>query len=128
MNFRDLQYVIAVAEHGTFTHAARAVAVSQPALSNQIKKLELSLGVPIFERGKDGVHLTAFGEDLLVRAKQIEGLVQDVHLLTKRHKNRTATKLRLGITPTLAGYLAQYFRSLGASELSAGGRMVKFFL
>ncbi|MEX0283028.1 MAG: LysR family transcriptional regulator [Paracoccaceae bacterium] len=110
MNFRDLEYVIAVAEHQNFTRAAKAVAVSQPALSNQIKKLEAELGVAIFDRGKDGVSLTAFGADMLAHAEQISGIVTAIGDLARKHQSAGLPPLRLGMTPTLAAYLSRFFR------------------
>lgn len=112
MNLRDLQYVLAVAEHQNFTRASQAVAVSQPALSNQIKKLEAELGVPIFERGKDGVHLTGFGQDLIDHAAQILEIVDNIGDLARKHRTTELPPIRLGMTPTLAAYLSLYFRDL----------------
>lgn len=114
MNFRDLQYVIAVAEHQNFTRAAQAVAVSQPALSNQIRKLEAELGVAIFERGKDGVHLTGFGQELIAHAQQVVEIVDGIGDLARRHQTTELPPIRLGMTPTLAAYLSRYFRALFA--------------
>lgn len=114
MNLRDLQYVIAVAEHHNFTRASQAVAVSQPALSNQIKKLEAELGVPIFERSKDGVHLTAFGRDLIGQARQVVEVVDSIGDLARKHRTTERPPIRLGMTPTLAAYLSLYFRDLFA--------------
>ena len=112
MNLRDLQYVIALAEHQNFTRAAREVAVSQPALSNQIKKLEAELGVAIFDRRQGGVQLTAFGQDLVGNARQITELVENITDLADKYNSATSTPLRLGMTPTLAAYLSRYFKDL----------------
>ena len=63
MNLRDLQYLVAVAEHRHFGKAAEAAFVSQPTLSTQIKKLEQELGVELIERNPRQILLTdAFGE------------------------------------------------------------------
>ncbi|KAB7610495.1 LysR family transcriptional regulator [Amylibacter sp. SFDW26] len=112
MNLRDFLYVIAVAEHRNFTRAAKVANVSQPALSNQIKKLEMELGFEIFERGNNEVVLTGFGADFLDVAHKINGLVDSIDDLTQKHNKIEATPLRLGITPTLAAYLSKYFREL----------------
>lgn len=125
MNLRDLQYVVALAEHQNFTRAAQEVAVSQPALSNQIKKLEAELGVPIFDRGRSGVQLTAFGQDLIGSARQISGLVKNISDLAQKYKSSTGTPLRLGMTPTLAAYLSRYFKDLFAQI--AGDRKIVVF-
>ncbi len=117
MNLRDLQYVLAVAEHQNFTRAAQAAAVSQPALSNQIKKLEVELGVEIFERTKDGVHLTAFGQDLIEQIRQISEIVDTIGDIARRHRTTEQAPIRLGMTPTLAAYLSLYFRDLFAQAV-----------
>lgn len=59
---RHINYFLAVAEHGSFTRAASALHVSQPALSQQIRQLEESLGVPLFDRSGRTIHLTDAGE------------------------------------------------------------------
>lgn len=118
MNLRDLQYVLAVAAHRNFTRASQDVAVSQPALSNQIKKLEAELGVPIFERGKEGVSLTAFGEELITHAAQIVEIVDAIGDLAQRHQTTELPPIRLGMTPTLAAYLSSYFRELFAKAVA----------
>lgn len=114
MNLRDLQYVIAVAKHRNFTRAAQVVAVSQPALSNQIKKLEAELGLPIFERGREGVDLTPFGSELLSHAEQVTQIVDSIGDLARKHQTTHLPPIRLGMTPTLAAYLSLYFRDLFA--------------
>ena len=59
---RSLQYLIAIAEHGSFTRAAEALYVSQPTLSQQIKQLEESLQTPLLDRSGRTVKLTDAGE------------------------------------------------------------------
>ena len=59
---RHINYFLAVAEHGSFTRAASALHVSQPALSQQIRQLEESLGVPLFDRSGRTIRLTDAGE------------------------------------------------------------------
>jgi len=115
MNLRDLHYVIAVAEHRNFTRAAEAAAVSQPALSNQIKKLEAEFGSPIFQREQGGVHLTAFGRELVSNAKQVVELVDKISDVARKYRTSENQPLRLGMTPTLAAYLSLYLRELFAS-------------
>nr|WP_319383545.1 LysR family transcriptional regulator [uncultured Roseibium sp.] len=123
MNLRDLQYVVAVARHKNFTHAARASNVSQPALSNQIKKLELELGVRIFKRTKNEVLLTEFGEHIVAGAAQINTIVDDIANTAQHFQKLDATPFRLGMTPTLAAYLSGYFLDMLAS-IHSGIRLV----
>jgi DNA-binding transcriptional LysR family regulator len=70
-NVRLLRYFLAVAEAGTFTRAAEILHVSQPALSQQIKKLEGELGFALFQRGTRQVTLTAHGKDLISSARRV---------------------------------------------------------
>ncbi len=114
MNLRDLRYVVGLADHRSFTRAAAELNVSQPALSSQIKKLERDFGVDIFERRRDGIQLTAFGETLVDAAREINAIVDDIEDAAQRLRAIDATPLRLGLTPTLAAYLSRYFKDLMA--------------
>ena len=69
MNLRDLRYLVAVADHRHFGHAADACFVSQPTLSTQIKKLERELGVELLERNPGQVLLTTAGAKVVERAR-----------------------------------------------------------
>ncbi|MEM9764427.1 MAG: LysR family transcriptional regulator [Pseudomonadota bacterium] len=109
MNLRDLVYVVAVADHRNFTRAAEAINVSQPALSNQIKKLEAELGIEIFARRKNDVRLTEFGERIVTAARQINDLARSIGELADTYRRVDMLPFRLGITPTLAAYLSRYF-------------------
>ena len=62
MNLRDLQYLVALADHRHFGKAASASFVSQPTLSMQVKKLEKELGVELVERNRGQILLTEAGE------------------------------------------------------------------
>lgn len=68
-NVRLLRYFLAIADTGTFTRAAEQLHVSQPALSQQVRKLENELGFPLFHRGSRTVALTAQGQELLESAR-----------------------------------------------------------
>ncbi len=105
MNLRDLQYLVSVADHLHFGKAAEACNVSQPTLSMQLKKLEETLGVQLFERTNKSVLLTAIGVDITVRAKRILEESQQLRAAAKAAVNPLSGELRLGIFPTLAPYL-----------------------
>lgn len=105
MNLRDLQYLIAVAEHRHFGKAADACFVSQPTLSTQIKKLEEELNVTLIERNNKNVLLTDIGLQIINKAREIHNSVQDLRELAAQHNDPEAGNLRLGIIPTLAPYL-----------------------
>ena len=71
LTLKQLRYFSAVAKHAHFGRAAEACAVSQPALSVQIRELEQSLGMALFERSTRQVRLTGFGEEFARRARDI---------------------------------------------------------
>ncbi|HYF24195.1 MAG TPA: LysR family transcriptional regulator [Baekduia sp.] len=71
MELRQLEYFAAVARHRHFTRAAEELYVTQPALSQQVRRLEAELGVALLVRGSRGVELTPAGADLLQRAEAI---------------------------------------------------------
>jgi DNA-binding transcriptional LysR family regulator len=71
MELRQVEYVVAVVDHGGFTRAASAIPISQPALSQSVRTLERELGTPLFERLGREVRLTAAGEAFLGPARAL---------------------------------------------------------
>ena len=105
MNLRDLQYLVAVADHRHFGKAADACYVSQPTLSTQLKKLETELGVALVERSPRQVMLTAAGDQVVARARSILGEAAAIRGIARHAQDPRAGSLRLGAFPTLAPYL-----------------------
>lgn len=105
MNLRDLEYLVAVAEHRHFGRAAAACYVSQPTLSTQLKKLETELAVSLIERSPRQVLLTAAGEQVVARARAVLGEVDAIRGIARHARDPRAGRLRLGLFPTLAPYL-----------------------
>jgi LysR family hydrogen peroxide-inducible transcriptional activator len=105
LTLRQLRYVEALARHGHFGRAAEACAVSQPALSMQIRALEEGLGAALVERGAREARLTAFGEAFVQRARDILRAVDELGDLARASQDRLAGRLRIGVIPTVAPYL-----------------------
>lgn len=105
MTLRELEYLIALAEHRHFGKAAEACLVTQPTLSTQIRKLEEALGAPLIERTPRAVMLTPFGQDAVERARRIMAEIGEMKAAALRSQNPGCGTLRLGIFPTLGPYL-----------------------
>lgn len=105
MNLRDLEYLVAVADHLHFGRAAEHCHVSQPTLSMQVKKLEEYLGVTLFERGGKQVLVTPIGEAVTAQARTVLRGAKDIRELALHAQNPLAGEFRLGAFPTLAPYL-----------------------
>lgn len=105
MNLRDLHYLTAVADLRSFVQAAEHCHISQPTLSTQIKKLEESLGVQIFERSNKRVLLTEAGEHIVDQARQVLLQVDQIKELAESARDPLAGNLRIGAFPTLSTYI-----------------------
>ena len=104
-SLKQLRYFEALARHGHFGHAAEACAISQPALSMQIKELEQTLGTVLFDRGARRVCLTRSGEELVLRVRDILRSVDELGDFARAAGERPLARLRLGVIPTIAPYL-----------------------
>jgi LysR family transcriptional regulator, hydrogen peroxide-inducible genes activator len=105
VTIRQLRYFDALARHGHFRRAAQACAISQPALSMQIKELENALGGVLLERNARQVALTRFGEELVDRVRDILRSVDELGDFARASQDRLAGRLRIGMIPTIAPYL-----------------------
>jgi LysR family hydrogen peroxide-inducible transcriptional activator len=102
---KQLRYFDALARHGHFGRAADACAISQPALSMQIKELEETLGGVLLERGARHVGLTKFGEEVAQRVRDILRSVDELGDFARASRDQLAGRLRVGMIPTIAPYL-----------------------
>ena len=102
---KQFRYFEALARHGHFGRAAEVCAISQPALSMQIKELEAALGTDLFERGARQVRLTGFGESFAVRVRDILRSVDELADIARAAQSQLAGRLRIGVIPTIAPYL-----------------------
>lgn len=105
ISVRHLRYFEALARHGHFGRAAEACAISQPALSVQIKELEEMLGAVLVERGGRQIRLTSLGEEVATRARAILAAIDELPDIVRAASGAMGGRLRLGVIPTIAPYL-----------------------
>jgi LysR family hydrogen peroxide-inducible transcriptional activator len=104
ITLRQLRYLAALARHRHFGRAAEDCAVTQPALSMQIRELERELGTELVERRPSEIVLTDTGLEVAERAERILAATRDLADFA-RHRQMLSGSLRLGIIPTLAPYI-----------------------
>jgi LysR family hydrogen peroxide-inducible transcriptional activator len=109
MNLRDLKYIVEVAREKNFARASEKVFVSQPALSMQIKKLEETLGVEIFERDKQNFLITPVGAEIIKKAEIILQESEEIKMIAKNSKDPHKGEIRIGAFPTVASYFLPNF-------------------
>lgn len=102
---RHVQYFLAVAEHLSFTKAAAALHVSQPALSQQVRQLEESLGAQLFDRSGRTTRLTDAGDVYLLYARRAYQQLREAKSAIHDVSDLTRGSLRLAVTPTFTTYL-----------------------
>ncbi len=104
ITLRQLRYLTSLARHRHFGRAAEDCAVTQPALSMQLKQLEREIGADLVERRPGEIVLTDIGMEVAERAEQILAASRDL-VDFARHRDLLSGPLRLGIIPTLAPYV-----------------------
>ena len=104
-SLRQLQYLVHLADHGSFSRAAQAAHVTQPTLSAGIAELEKVLGAPVVDRARSGVILTAAGEEAVRRARAILDQAEDLVQAAQGAGQPLSGRFRLGVIPTIAPFL-----------------------
>lgn len=105
LSLRDLEYLVAVAELRHFGQAAERCGVSQPALSMQIRKLEETLGLAVFERGPKTVLVTPKGETILAQARRVLVEARRLMAVAQELDAPLSGPLAVGAIETLGPYL-----------------------
>ncbi len=105
ITLRQLRYLAALARHGHFGRAAEACAVTQPALSMQIRDLERTLGVKVVERRPGDVMLTDVGREVARRGEEVLAASRDLVDFARHRGGLLTGRLTLGVIPSLAPYL-----------------------
>jgi DNA-binding transcriptional LysR family regulator len=106
VELRHLRYFVAVADAGTFTHAAERMFITQPTLSQQIRRLEEMVGTPLLQRCREGVRLTAAGAVLLEESRTVLSLVDHGVSRTRQAAGLGRPRLRVVMPPYLPEVLA----------------------
>lgn len=101
MELYTLQYAVAVAEAGNFSLAAQNCYIGQPALSQQIAKLEKELGIALFYRNSRGAKLTEAGETFIMRAREILQQAESLRAEMALYAGVRKGSLNLGIITSL---------------------------
>ena len=105
ITLRQLRYLSALAKHGHFGRAAEACAVTQPALSMQIRDLERTLGVAVVERRPGDAMLTDVGREIARRGEDVLSASRDLVDFARHRSGLLTGRLMLGVIPSLAPYL-----------------------
>ena len=121
MDMRQLRYFEGVARYGSFTHAAARLAIAQPALGIQVRKLERELGTPLFTRSARGAELTEAGRALLESARRILADVEATRQSIRDLGGPMRGRLRLGLAPNVLGGVHRADRRARARADAAPG-------
>lgn len=121
LELRHLRYLVAVADAGTFTQAAERIFITQPTLSQQIRRLEEMVGTPLLQRRPDGVRLTAAGQVLLEESRAVLSLLDHAVSRSRQAAGLGRPRLRVVLPPHLPEALAVAISSRLRSVAAAGG-------
>lgn len=101
----QIQYILALLEYKNFQKASNACYVTQPTLSMQVKKAEETLGHKIIDRDTNPISLTPFGEQIYPYLQQINDNYEALSTTLQKIEGTYKAEIRIGIIPTIAGYL-----------------------
>jgi DNA-binding transcriptional LysR family regulator len=121
VELRHLRYLVAVADAGTFTHAAERMFIAQPTLSQQIRRLEEIVGTPLLHRRRDGVQLTEAGSVLLEESRTVLSLLEHGVSRSRQAAGLGRPRLRFVLPPDLPERLAVTITSKLQSTADAAG-------
>ena len=124
MNIRDLEYLVALAEHRHFRRAADSCHVSQPTLSGQTRKLEDELGVMLLERTSRKVLFTQAGMLLVDQARTVLREVKVLKEMASQQGETMSGPLHIGLIPTVGPYLLPHIHPDAAPDISQSWKCI----
>lgn len=116
MNLQSLKVFLAVLEFGSLSAAARALYISQPAVSARIRELETAMGVRLLDRGPVGAVATSAGQVLARRAREIDQIADGLRTEVRHAQQQEDRRLLVGGTSTLGTYLLPRMLAQFAAE------------
>lgn len=119
MDIRQLRYFAAVAKHESLTAASEALNVTQPAIGQQIRKLEESLGLKLLNRHSRGMRLTPVGKVLLRHSLDVLASIERIERDLGRFRNSGEGTVRIGVTPSLSRVLVPRLMEVGFDRYPA---------
>lgn len=123
-SLRQLQYFLVAANHKSLRKAAQTLGITQPSLSAQLKNLEDSLDVGLFERTRSGITLTPLGRNMLIEARLAVEAAESIMEAAKFANRGPTGTFRLGVAPSLGPYSLPWILPAIRNEF----RGVKFFV
>src|SRR2546421_3070916 len=109
MELHQLRYFVTVVREGTFTRAAEHLYITQPSLSEQIRKLETELGSPLFQRLGRRLALTSAGEAFLPHAEKVMFEIEQARVRVEEVRGLRLGRLSIGVMPSVAARLLPRF-------------------
>ena len=119
MDIRQLRYFAAVAKHESLTAASEALNVTQPAIGQQIRKLEEDVGLKLLNRHSRGMRLTPVGKVLLRHAEEVLAGIERIERELSRYRNSGEGTVRIGVTPSLSRVLVPRLMEAGFDRYPA---------
>lgn len=105
LSIQQMQYILVLSEQRQFQRASELCFVTQPTLSMQVKKAEDDLGYAIFDRSRNPIELTPFGESLIPIIREVLNETSKIDILTQKLKGNYKEQIKIGVIPTVAAYL-----------------------
>ena len=109
MTLQQLKYIAAIADHGSFNEAAKALYITQPSLSGAVRELEKELGFTLFNRTNKGAVLTVLGAEFLAQARAV---IEQAGLLEQQYLHKKPEKQRLAVSAQHYTFVVEAFTAL----------------